>query len=171
MDIFKDELIKERNNKAQIGIADVLNDFIISLDEYFRAPDRTKIPIGDDREINILTDNTDLLRKAFEAGRVPNQNQLKIIKHIAETNLHSLDINPNIFEDAISLRNIKLNTDVEFLSTYNICSSSIEFLRHNNFIERYRTKYEELLALKSEYEILEASIKNIYNICKEYGYD
>ena len=171
MNIFEDELINKKDDNNQIGIADVLNDFIISLDEYFRAPDRTKIPIGHDREINILTDNTDILRKALENGRTPNQNQFKIIKHIAEANLRSLDINPNIFEDAISIRNIKLNTDVEFLSTYKICNSSIEFLRHNNFIEKYRTKYEELIALKSEYEILEASIKNIYNICREYGYD
>ena len=114
MNIFEDKLIDKRVENNQIGIADVLNDFIISLDEYFRTPDRAKIPIGHDREINILTDNTDILRKALENGRTPNQNQLKIIKHIAETNLHSLDINPNIFEDAISLRNIKLNTDVEF---------------------------------------------------------
>ena len=171
MDILEGELINTIDDNNQIGIADVLNDFIISLDEYFRTPDRTKIPIGYDREINILTDNTDMLRKAFEEGRVPNQKQLHTIRDISSVNLSSTPIKPNTFEDPKTIFKTTINTKDDLFHSFQLCNSSISYLIENNLLDIYSTQYEESCNLIIKYEALEDSIKYIYNICKEYGYD
>ena len=171
MNIFENELIKERNDKPQIGIADVLDDFIISLDEYFRASDRTKIPIGYDREINILTDNTNAIRTAFENGRVPNPGQLEIIREVSEMDLTSITSLPNTFNDAITIGKNTINSKSDLHESYRLCKSSIDYLIDNNLMNKYKHQYAELYKLRTKYNTLEDSIKNIYNICKEFNYD